>query len=289
VLILSWTLLVSRSLSAEYFSDAPGPHLTQLATEVSVIEITSIERLSGANSVTWAYGTNTPLIFAVRRTDNLLTNMNVIATGIVSHPSGQSTFYDTNQVIRSPFYEIAVNPRGVAAAAEIRAVNTVGYHAHTADPGDLLLVSPTVDNFNGNTLEDILGSQLPVNSLVFIWNGFGFDPPAHRSVFFGWSPNYTVMRGQAIFVQISGTAPGAVTFAFTGEVPEARNGGGTSSVTVAGLDATAYPYPVDIQFGETQAAIAAPVGSSVFFWNPVTQRYDLPETKTTFLGWPMLG
>jgi len=86
-------------------------------------------------------------------------------------------------------------------------------------------------------------------------------------------------------VQNSATAPGAVTFAFTGEVPEARNGGGTTSVNVTGLDATAYPYPVDIEFGSTAAAIDAAVNSAVFFWNVGTQSYDTPTTKSVFFGW----
>jgi len=173
----------------------------------------------------------------------------------------------------------------MAMAAEVRSINTVGYHGHTVDPGDLILVSPTVDNLNGNTLEDLLGAQLPVNSAVFVWNGTGYDPPATRTVFFGWSPNLTVMRGQAFFVQNSGTAPGPTTFAFTGEVPEARNAGGTTTVTVTGLDATAYPYPIDIEFGQTEAAQAAAVNSAVFFWNVGTQAYDPPTSKTVFFGW----
>lgn len=173
----------------------------------------------------------------------------------------------------------------MAMATEVRSINTVGYHGHTVDPGDLVLVSPTVDNLDGNTLEDLLGSQLPVNSAVFAWNGTGYDPPSTKTVFFGWSPNLVIMRGQAIFVQNSATAPGAVTFAFTGEVPEERNSGGTTTVNVTGLDATAYPYPVDIEFGQTQAALAAAVNSAVFFWNVGMQSYDAPTTKSVFFGW----
>jgi len=163
--------------------------------------------------------------------------------------------------------------------------NAVGYHEHTVDAGDLILVSPTLDNLVGNLLNDILDDQLPVNSAVYKWNGMGYDPPSVRTVFFGWSPNFAVARGQAIFVQNSVSASGPTTFSFDGEVPDYTNGGGTTSVSVTGLDGTAYPYPVDIEFGDTQAAIAAPVNASVFFWNVANQGYDAPTTKNPFFGW----
>jgi len=163
--------------------------------------------------------------------------------------------------------------------------NAVGFHEHTVDSGQLILVSPTLDNLIGNQLEDILGDQLPVNSAVFKWNGLGYDPPAIRTAFFGWQPNIPIDRGQAIFVQNANSASGATTFSFDGEVPDYSNGGGTTSVSVTGLDGTAYPYPVDIEFGDTQTAIAAPINASVFFWNIGSQSYDAPTTKWVFFGW----
>ena len=171
-----------------------------------------------------------------------------------------------------------------ALADEARSINTVGYHMHTVDPGELCFVAPTLDNQDGNTLDDIFGTQLPVNSAAFIWNGLGFNTSI-RTVFFGWSPNFTVLRGQAVFIQNAASATGVATFALRGEVPEAKNYGGTTTVSVTGLDGTAYPYPTDIEFGDTQAAIAAPVSSSVFFWNKTTQSYDPPTAKGVFLGW----
>ena len=173
----------------------------------------------------------------------------------------------------------------IALAEEVRTVNTAGLHKHTVDPGDLILVAPTVDNLEGNQLSDVLGDQLPNNSAVFIWNGLGYDPPATKSALGGWTPNYTVIRGQAIFVQNAASASGPVTFGFTGELPEARNGGGTTTVSVSGLDAIAYPYKIDIEFGTTQTAIDAPLNSAVFFWNVGSQAYDPPSTKQALGGW----
>ena len=117
----------------------------------------------------------------------------------------------------------------------------------------------------------------------------GYDPPSVRTVFGGWIPNYTVIRGQAVFVQNSTTAFAPVKFSFSGEVPETRNGGGTTTVFVTGLDATAYPYPANIEFGQTQIAITSGVGSAVFFWNPATQSYDSPSIKSVFSGWGPAG
>ena len=163
--------------------------------------------------------------------------------------------------------------------------NVVGFYEYTVDPGALILVSPTLDNLIGDQLEDILGDQLPVNSAVYRWNGMGYGPPSVRTVFFGWSPNFSVARGQAIFVQNAFSASGPATFSFDGEVPDYSNGGATTTVSITGLEGTAYPYPVDIEFGDTQAAIAAPVNANVFFWDVGSQSYDLPTTKVVFFGW----
>ena len=186
---------------------------------------------------------------------------------------------DTNAA--AVFFELSQ----VLVDTEIRSINTMGYHKQTLAPGDLCLVSPTLDNQNGNTLEDLLGDQLPIGSAVFRWNGLGYDTPSVRTTLFGWTPNYEVLRGQTILVQISSSVTNAVTFAFTGEVPEARNGGGTTTVAITGLDATAYPYPVNIEFAQTRAAVAAPLNSAVFFWNKFSQRYDPATMKTWLVGW----
>ena len=174
----------------------------------------------------------------------------------------------------------------MALATEEQNSNAVGYHEHTLpNAGDLILVSPTVDNLIGDTLQDILGTQLPNNSAVFSWNGTGYDPPSIKTALGGWVPNSTIIRGQAVFVQLANTASGTTTFSFDGEVPDESNGGGTTTVNVSGLDATAYPYPIDIDFGATLAAIAAPVNSTVFFWNVGNQGYDPLTTKSVLGGW----
>jgi len=166
----------------------------------------------------------------------------------------------------------------------VRSLNTVTAHRHTVKAGELILVASTVDHKRGSTLEDILGDQLPVNSAVFVWNGTGYET-ATRAAFFGWSENILVPRGKAFFVQVAASPPGDVTFALTGEVPEAHNGGGTTTVSVAGISATTYPYPAEIEFGATKSAQDAPVNASVFFWNVSTQSYDAPTTKAVFSGW----
>jgi len=171
------------------------------------------------------------------------------------------------------------------ALADVRSINTVGYHAHSVDPGDLALLATCLDSLSGDTLNHILAEQLPVGSSVYKWNGIGYDPPSIKTALHGWVPNHTLLRGQPIYVQNAFSAPGTVTFSFTGEVPWYNNGGGTTTVSVVGLEATAYPYPVDIEFGQTQAAIAAPINSTVMFWNADNQSFDSPIFKTPFFGW----
>jgi len=173
----------------------------------------------------------------------------------------------------------------IAFAADDWADNKVAYHRHTIpNAGDLILIAPRLDHLEGASLNDILGTQLPVNSKAHVWNGTGYDIST-RVVFFGpWSPNRTVIRGQALFVELPSTQSN-VTFTLTGEIPDESNGGGTTTVSVIGLDAVSYPYPAEIEFGDTQTAITAAVNSAVFFWNVDDQEYDAPVSKSVFFGW----
>ncbi len=163
-----------------------------------------------------------------------------------------------------------------AIANDIRSINTVGYHTHTVSPGGLILVTPTVDNLNGNTLDDLIGEQLPNGTDIFVWNGTTWDPSENKLIG-GWVPNLTASRGQGMFIRLEGSEPGDAEFSFTGEVPEYRNGGGTTDVDVAGIDALGYPYPVAIDFTSTAVAQAAATGDDAFFWNG--GGYDSAEKK----------
>jgi hypothetical protein len=152
-----------------------------------------------------------------------------------------------------------------AYAVDVRSINTAGYHSHTANPG-LTLVAPTLDNMDGTTLNEILGTQLPDPSTAFIWNGGGWSAAAFsRGAWGAPSPSTTLARGGAIFIQNTTGSP--VEFSFTGEVPEERNGGGTTVVNVTGIDAVSYAYPASVTFVSTDIATSAPDNSKVHFWN----------------------
>jgi len=76
--------------------------------------------------------------------------------------------------------------------AQVYSQNVVGYATLTLNPNNYCLIAPTLDvdgtGTNGS-ITSVLGTNCAVNTIVYAWNGSGFD-----------SLGYSVVRGQ-------GTAP----------------------------------------------------------------------------------
>jgi hypothetical protein len=78
---------------------------------------------------------------------------------------------------------------------------------------------------------------------------------------------------------------GPYEISFTGEVPEARNGGGTTTVEVAGIDAVSYGYPAEVTFPSTELATSAANGSTANFWTGAGYATAVKDAR----GWGPTG
>ena len=178
------------------------------------------------------------------------------------------------------------------AQTNVLSQNAVGYVKKTLDKGDLYLLDMDFNDIDGNVTypQDVVGSQLPVGSRLFIWNGSGYDieqyQAATKTTPEGWAPNTSaIVPGVGFFVQVDAGAPlPSYDLYLLGEVPSAA----TSDITLEeGLTMTGFPYPASVSWTSTAAAAGAVVGDRLFTWTG--SGYDIAQyqaaTKTTPEGW----
>jgi hypothetical protein len=101
----------------------------------------------------------------------------------------------------------ALSAAGIATSmAQVYSVNAVGYVNTTLVPGFNLVSNPLRSTEpNGNQIQNLFGS-LPANTIVYLWNGAGFDQTINDPDF-GWSPENVGNR----------------TLTFVGEVVQGQN------------------------------------------------------------------
>jgi hypothetical protein len=152
--------------------------------------------------------------------------------------------------------------------------NAVGYVKVTIPDGGLALVRhdfEALDPAVSNTMKNLIGDQLPNDSVAYIWDvssGYVIETKGGRSG--DWPANgREVFRGEAFWLQVppaSGQAEWDVYL--MGEVPGANNGSESSTVTgINNVDAVGYPFPAAVVWGTTSLANDLPNGSEIFFWD----------------------
>jgi hypothetical protein len=120
----------------------------------------------------------------------------------------------------------ALSAAGIATSmAQVYSVNAVGYVNTTLVPGFNLVSNPLRSTEpNGNQIQNLFGS-LPANTIVYLWNGAGFDQTINDPDF-GWSPENvaqrTLLPGSGAFVRLPANA-GNRTLTFVGEVVQGQN------------------------------------------------------------------
>lgn len=166
-----------------------------------------------------------------------------------------------------------------ASAQEVLSANAVGYIKKTlpAD-GDLIALSIPLNNMN--EAENVFGrtsvaQEAPQGSSVFFWDEVQQGWSGGAKALKGWSAgisNRIIAPGEAFFLK-GAVGGGDVEVTITGEVPDDAQ---LTRVMSGGnaLSAVANPYPVDFKFGESDLAINATQGSSVFFWDEVQQGWS---------------
>ncbi len=156
----------------------------------------------------------------------------------------------------------------IVSAQTVTSANIVGYTKVNAVGGELSLVALNLDA-GGGSLQDLIGTDVPSLSSVFLWNkGTGAYDAASLNARGSWTPNLVVSLGDAFWIQASGI--GTNELILSGEVLSGSN----TWTIAAGTAATGYYYPVDKNFTTTEAAVALPALSSVFIWDEATQNYQ---------------
>lgn len=172
------------------------------------------------------------------------------------------------------------------AQDEVKSVNVVGFNKVAAPGQKLVLTSVTFESFSGSTLEDLVGDQLPVGSVAYIWNRQtkGYDP-ASRTLRGGWVSTTPILRGDAFWLRSSDPEGTTNVVSFMGEVPDDYNDSKTNTIPgITGLDAIAYAFPVDIAWTNTTLATAMGTGDLLYIWDDANRTYQ-SYSKTLRGGW----
>ena len=153
----------------------------------------------------------------------------------------------------------------IASAQTVTSANMVGYAKVTAIKGQLTLTSL---NFEPSSplVADIIGTQLPVDSKLHIWNkGGGGYTTVPNNTRGGWGNTATISLGEAFWIELPASAPQVTNVVIiSGEVLLSE----TNSVSIGGpIDATGFYYPVDILWGDTDLATQLPIDSKLHVWN----------------------
>jgi hypothetical protein len=159
------------------------------------------------------------------------------------------------------------------AQSNVYSLNVVGYvnkpYVAGFNAGSNPLNAPT------NDLNHIMvGSQVPDNTILFLWNTTlqDFDPslPTYISGSSSWSPNATLNPGTGFFL----LAPSAFTNTFVGEVKQ----GLTTVVISPGFNGIGSPVPIGGSISNVLAQMPALDNDLAFQWDTVTQDFGAIAT-----------
>jgi hypothetical protein len=179
---------------------------------------------------------------------------------------------------------LVAGDRVQAQSETVTSVNVVGYYTVTIPANGAALVTPVLDTFDGVTVKELLGDQIP-GGVVYIWSRTNSQYViAQYDEFDGnWAgagASKTLMRGDALWV-VPPKDGSPHTVAMMGEVPADS----TSQVLTVGKDAVGYSYPVDIEWTATQLAKDAPYGSILYLWNMNTSTYSIYQKDEFEEAW----
>ena len=175
------------------------------------------------------------------------------------------------------------------AQTPISSVNAAGYIKVTVEPSKFYLIQTPFNKFDGSsiTLDDVFGAALPDLSEVYVW--FTNNQQFQVSTFIegaGFSPNFTLTRGQGLFIKPSDLGSAASYDVFlAGEVPGATSAASTPLTLVNGFNAVGFPYPVSTTLNNSGLNGATEDLDEVYMWNPGNQsysvftRFDIPGSE----------
>jgi len=165
-----------------------------------------------------------------------------------------------------------ITSAALAQSNQVLSRNAVGYVKVDALSNKLVLARMDFENLSGSswTVTNLLGSQLPVGSIVTIWDRVNYRYVGEARTRSGWSPGTNVIRrGDAFFVR----SLAATNMYFMGEVPDSISAPDTVFPNVTGLSALGYPYPVSQPWTNIALSTNGAIGDILTIWDAVNQQY----------------
>lgn len=168
---------------------------------------------------------------------------------------------------------VAIMATNVRAQDEI-ASNVVGYVKVALEAGGLSLLAQPFDQVDGsaNTVNSVLGSQVPGQTRVYAWDAEAGDYAGTTRGVLGWSADLPLTRGDGFWIQ----SPSAVEVLLMGQVPEED-----SVIDIpAGLALYGNPVPVESALADS-GLNTAPAQTRLYLWDGT----DYIGITKGVLGW----
>ncbi|MGD0745241.1 MAG: hypothetical protein ABSA45_08810 [Verrucomicrobiota bacterium] len=170
-------------------------------------------------------------------------------------------------------------------AQPVYSANVVGYVNLTLTNGFNMISNPLDLDGTGtnNTLQTVLGTQLPGGSTVFPFVNGAYDPTPSVFSHNAWSgdtnaANLALNPGRGVFVLVAGSSP--VTVTVVGQVLQ----GSLSHPFSNGYNIISSQIPLA---GGMQTYLSYPptAGDTVFAWNSTTQAYPVSPSVFSHNAW----
>jgi hypothetical protein len=165
--------------------------------------------------------------------------------------------------------------------------NAVGYVRITAYRSNYVHIANNFLNLNAApiTVTNLIGNQVPVGSLVILWDPAAQAYRSENRLITGWTPGTNRLTpGRGFWLTIPGSAPSNEYQVYLmGEVPDRFTQPTATLAVVQGMNMFGHPYPVETFFTNTALAKAGVAGDIAIFWNPIAQAYA--SENRVIIGW----
>lgn len=166
----------------------------------------------------------------------------------------------------------------------VYSVNVVGFNKHQFEKGKLYLVATAFEDIDGKALKaaDVIGSQLPVGTFVYNYDGVTPYKTDQRTVA-SWQSNITFNGFMGFWIKLPASGTQLVyDVVLKGQVPMDQV---SSNVVASGLNMFGFPYTADVRFRDTALYSNSVVGDALYVFNPATTNYTGGSFSRTVAGW----
>jgi hypothetical protein len=162
-----------------------------------------------------------------------------------------------------------------ASAQQVYSQNVVGYATVNLTNGYTMVANPlsvTDQTATNDTVLAVFGTNLPINTTVFKWNGTGWDPSTYSvqgktaGSPTNWThPEYTVNAGEGLFIQVQQDAK----FTFAGNVMQGTNIMNLITNPVGGYAVASSYYPIGGDMVSNLNFVPS-INTTIFKWDTIS-------------------